>query len=139
VEAVSAQQLAGVLLVAAALSAQTKLSDGIYPLANGAHLPIRVSKIRGVIVDANQAVIPNVRITLQKDVAGTLHDIDHTHTDATGRFTFKPLSGKYCLIFRRTGFAEVLLPIEISRKGWPGFTLKLTVAGFIDHINVPTS
>lgn len=89
-----------------------------------------LSRIRGVLVDQNLAVIPNVKVSLQRSDGGTLGDLASVNTDQAGRFDLghRP-AGLYRLTFAAPpGFCRPSVPIRSTRRGWKGMRVTVPVA-----------
>ncbi len=126
------------LLCSVSLLAQVKPAETRFPSVNGAHQqPIMLKMIRGVIVDANGAVIPDAQVELQRLEGGKVEIATTTMTDYAGRFSLGTKLGRYQVVVRAKGFRKEIVPIEVSAKGWPGFTLKLTPGKNVNTVEVP--
>jgi hypothetical protein len=86
-------------------------------------------RVEGVFVDATIAVIPNVKLTLQKRRGQTFVDIDSLSTGADGKFDFgKRRPGLYRLAFAPpVGFCRMAIPIRLSNRGWNGIRVTVPV------------
>jgi hypothetical protein len=125
------------LLIALDAAAQVHLPELDFPSANGKHeQPIKVQTIRGIVVDENDAVIPNAQVEIHRVDGNQVVEVTKNATDSVGRFQYDAAKGKYRLTIRAKGFREEIVPLEISKKGWPGFKLTLTVARIIDTIEI---
>jgi hypothetical protein len=126
-----------VLLIALDAAAQVHLPELDFPSANGKHeQPIKVQTVRGIVVDENDAVIPNAKVEIRRVDRDRIDEVAKSATDSVGRFRYDASKGRYQLTIRAKGFREEIVPLEISKKGWPGFKLTLTVARIIDTIEI---
>jgi hypothetical protein len=141
-ERVNGQRKLGVsllFLIGLGTTAQVRLPELDFPSANGKHeQPIRVKAIRGIVVDENDDVISNAQVEIRRVDGDKVVEVAKNVTDAVGRFQYDATRGRYQLTIRARGFREEAVPIEISKKGWPGFKLTLTVAKIIDTIEITT-
>jgi hypothetical protein len=88
-----------------------------------------VRELKGVVVDENLAVIPNVKVRLQMPDGKDFRDIGAIETDPTGRFSFEARPpGNYRLVFAGCGFCPATIPVEYSKAGFKGVRLTLPVA-----------
>ena len=89
--------------------------------------PIKVTAIRGTIVDQNKAVIPKVRVLVRN---GHGKQVAVLETSSTGIFTAPNTKrGKYELdITGPKGFCRVVIPVGVSKHGWNAFQLELPVS-----------
>jgi hypothetical protein len=80
-----------------------------------------------VVSDPIWAVIPKVRVTLQKKSGEIFRDIRSVATDAEGKFDFGSMPpGRYRLAFVGPhGFCRVTVPVTLATKGWAGFELAI--------------
>jgi hypothetical protein len=129
--------IVGFFWVAVLATAQDSLPERKLPSANGRRKPIKVQRIYGIVMDVNDAVIPNVQVELRRKQSGKVLEIEKIATDHAGRFDLVASRGKYDVVFRANGFSDQIVPVQVSTKGWPGFKLTLVVSGFIDPIKVP--
>jgi hypothetical protein len=78
----------------------------------------RVRAVRGIVVDAQGALIQEVEIALQRVRSGRTVGIAETETDSEGRFQLGVAKGRYQVVVRKLGFKDERLPIEITAKVW---------------------
>ena len=89
---------------------------------------VELARIRGVIVDAYLARIPNSNLLLQRKERNEFRDVKSVKSDKIGGFEFEEaLPGTYRLIASAPGFCEVTIPIRLSKSGWSGLKLTLPV------------
>jgi Carboxypeptidase regulatory-like domain len=126
------------LLLGLGATAQVRLPELDFPSANGKHeQPIKVKAIRGIVVDENDAVIPNAQVEIRRVNGDKVVEVAKSATDSVGRFQYDATKGNYQLNIRARGFRQETVPLEISKKGWPGFKVLLTVGRDINVIEVP--
>jgi len=127
------------LLIGLGATAQVRLPELDFPSANGKHeRPIKVKSIRGIVLDENDAVIPNAQVEIRRVGGDKVVDVTKSATDSVGRFQYDATKGRYQLTIRARGFREEAVPIEISKNGWPSFRVTLTVARIVDTIEITT-
>ena len=92
--------------------------------------PQNISELRGVVVDENLAVIPNVTVRLLAPDGRVFREVAMIETDQRGHFHFERQSpGKYRLVFKgANGFSPATIPVRYSKAGLKGMRLTLPVA-----------
>ena len=92
--------------------------------------PQDIQELRGVVVDANLAVVPKVNVGLQTPHGQGFRDIASVETDANGRFSFGVRDpGRYRLVFSgRAGVCPATIPVLYSKAGLRGIRLILPTA-----------
>ena len=127
------------LLIGFSTAAQVRLPELDFPSANEKHeRPIRVKTIRGIVVDENNAVIPNAQVRIRRIDGDKVVEVAKSATDSVGRFRHDATEGRYQLNIRMRGFREETVSLEISKTGWPGFKVTLTLNKSIDTIEITT-
>ena len=90
--------------------------------------PLKITHLRGVVVDDRNGVIAKVTVMVQRSKGGTFENIAATETNREGRFEFDVSSGTYQVVFTGPrGFCEAIVPVEVSEVGWNAFKLDLGI------------
>jgi hypothetical protein len=88
----------------------------------------RLQDFDGVVQDENQAVISKVEIEVLRKGSIDEDDVARIESRDRGQFSVHLETGTYIAVFRRPGFANVVLPFEIQGKGWKGLKLTMQIA-----------
>jgi hypothetical protein len=110
------------LLIGLGATAQVRLPELDFPSANGKHeRPMKVKSIRGILVDENDAVIPNPQVEIRRLTGDKVIEVAKNATDSVGRFQVDVPKGKYQGLFRANGFGQKIVPAKTSRIRMAGF------------------
>jgi hypothetical protein len=92
--------------------------------------PQAIRELKGVVIDENLAVVPNVKVQLQVRNGRSSLDLEAVETDLTGRFSFQTHAvGQYRLVFTGVhGFCRAMIPVSYAKHGFNGLQLKLPTA-----------
>ena len=92
--------------------------------------PVAVKRVRGIVMDTSWAVIPKLQVHLQREEQHAFRDYRASTTDSNGRFDFGRIpERRYRLLTKGdkpyAGFCEQSLPIEVTKRGWTAFSMRL--------------
>jgi len=89
-----------------------------------------VMRLKGALVDADDAAIAKVKVILQERKGKSFADIASVSTGADGKFDFGDRSvGAYRIKFHALiGFCRIAVPVNVSNRGWKGIRVTLPVA-----------
>jgi hypothetical protein len=91
----------------------------------------RVASICGIVVDENGALIPKAEVILRRVKGGHTVEIARVETGPEERFQLSASSNRYEVDVHRLGFKEQRIPIQVSRKGAPGFRVQMVVQAVV--------
>jgi hypothetical protein len=100
--------------------------DMLRVVARFDHAPIEVAHVMATITDVTGAVIPKAVVVLEA-VDDSRSPVAAGTTDASGSISLETPQGEYLLRVASPGFHTALVPIRVTKDGWPAFTLVLQI------------